>query len=324
MTDLVSVVVPAFNAETTIDDTLRSVRTQTHVNLEILVVDDGSHDRTADIVAAHAHIDKRVKLIRQSNSGVASARNCGARQASAKLLAFVDADDLWAPDKIKKQLLVLRAGKSRVGLVYTWYAFIDAENRIFVTYRPMEAGDVTERLCRSNFVGNGSSALVTREAFDAAGGFDPTLRSRGAEGCEDWRFYFAVAETHHFAVVPEVLTGYRQSPSNMSSDARRMLRSSRLVAEWMQCRRPNFRATIACGNVYYGIWLLERAIERRHPVVGARLAWALLRQEPIVLLRWFIEHIARNLRNLFCRRSAALNEKQASPIFVVGEPVVLP
>jgi glycosyltransferase involved in cell wall biosynthesis len=325
MTDLVSVVVPAFNAETTIDDTLRSVRAQTYSNLEILVVDDGSHDRTIDIVATHARIDNRVKLIRQSNSGVASARNCGARQATAKYLAFVDADDLWASDKIKKQMLALRAGGSRVGLAYTWYAFIDAENRIDVTYRPMDVGDVTERICRSNFVGNGSSALVTREAFDAAGGFDPSLRSRGAQGCEDWRFYFAVAETHHFAVVPELLTGYRQSPRNMSSDAMRMLRSSRLVAEWMQCRRPHLRAAIAYGNAYYGIWLLERAIERRHLVDGVRLALALLRVKPIVLSRWLTDQIASSLKNLFVTgRSAVLNKKQASPTFIVGEPVISP
>jgi|KBSSwiStaDraftv2_1062776.scaffolds.fasta_scaffold116764_2 Glycosyltransferases involved in cell wall biogenesis len=325
MNDLVSVVMPAFNAESTIDDTLRSVRAQTHLSLEILVVDDGSDDQTAEIVAAHARIDKRVRLIQKPNGGVASARNWGACQAKAMLLAFVDADDLWAPDKIKKQLLALGAGGSRVGLVYTWYAFIDAESRIYETYRPTDVGDVTERLCRTNFVGNGSSALVTREAFEVAGGFDPTLRALDAQGCEDWRFYFSVAEKYHFALVPELLTGYRQSPRNMSSDPMRMLRSSRLVAEWMQRRQPHLRAAIALGNAYYGIWLLERAVERQNWIDAAHLSWALVRQEPTGLLRWYTQCIARRLRNLFVatRRSVVLNKQQA-PVFVVGEPMVSP
>lgn len=127
---LVSVVIPAYNAESTIDDTLRSVRGQTHRELEIIVVDDGSTDRTTSVVKAHAAADGRVTLIAQENAGVAAARNAGWQSARSAFIAFVDADDLWAPSKIERQLEVILRGGLRVGLVYTWWALIDEHNCI--------------------------------------------------------------------------------------------------------------------------------------------------------------------------------------------------
>src|SRR5262245_57856494 len=97
---VVSVVVPAFNAGATLDQTLRSVRAQTYTHLEVIVVDDGSKDATAEIALAHAKSDARIRLVRQANGGVASARNAGIREARAALVAPIDADDLWAPTKI--------------------------------------------------------------------------------------------------------------------------------------------------------------------------------------------------------------------------------
>ncbi len=116
--------IPAYNAEATIDDTLRSVRSQTYPHLEIIVVDDGSSDRTTSIVNAHAAVDGRISLISQKNAGVAAARNAGWQFARSALTAFVDADDLWAPTKIEKQLDVILSGGLQVGLVYTWWALI--------------------------------------------------------------------------------------------------------------------------------------------------------------------------------------------------------
>ena len=92
---------------------------------EILVVDDGSRDRTPEIAAAHAAADPRVRLVRQANAGVAAARNRGIAEARAALVAPMDADDLWAPTKIERQLAALRRGGPGVGLVYTWSALID-------------------------------------------------------------------------------------------------------------------------------------------------------------------------------------------------------
>src|SRR6476660_90490 len=98
--ELVSVVVPAYNAEKTILETICSVRAQTYRNLDIVVVDDGSVDGTPGIVERHARTDSRVRLIRQANLGVAAARNRGIAEARADYIAPIDADDLWESTKI--------------------------------------------------------------------------------------------------------------------------------------------------------------------------------------------------------------------------------
>src|SRR5689334_7548849 len=116
---MVSAVVPAYNAEATLRETLESVRSQTHERLEIIVVDDGSTDGTVAIVEAQQQIDPRIRLIRQKNAGVATARNAGAAAAKGAYLAPVDADDLWHPTKIERQLAAFAHAGPEVGLVYT-------------------------------------------------------------------------------------------------------------------------------------------------------------------------------------------------------------
>jgi len=295
--DLVTVVIPAWNAAATLDETLNSVRGQTHSALEIVVVDDGSPDRTADIVAAHAKVDPRVRLVAQTNQGVAAARNTGAANSRGPFLAFVDADDLWKSDKIEKQLRALRA-RPDAGLAYNWHARIDGENWILDdSFRPDAEGDVSEALCFSNIVGSGSSALITRAAFDAAGGFEPELRRLGAQGCEDLLFYFLVAQTHRFALVPAVLTGYRTSAQAMSKDFDQMLRSWRAANDRMAARRPDLAPRIAAGRARFVGSLLGQAIHARAWGSALRLARALASLSPTELIQaGFVRPIAGKLR----------------------------
>jgi glycosyltransferase involved in cell wall biosynthesis len=269
--DPVTVVVPAYNAEATLDETLRSVRAQTHRALEILVVDDGSRDSTPAIALAHAAADPRVRLIRQDNAGVAAARNRGIGEARAALVAPVDADDLWAPAKIERQVATLRRGGPRVALVYTWSALIDQESRVIRLHEATAEGDVLAQLCRGNLVGNGSAALMRRDAVLEAGGYDPTLRARGAQGCEDLLLYCRIAARHHAAVVPDFLTGYRQTGETMSWDLVTMMRSFRLVAAELRGRHPELHADIEAGEAFAARWLLGRALWAR----DLRAAWAL-------------------------------------------------
>src|SRR5260221_13860612 len=90
--ELVSVIIPAYNAQATLDETLNSVRSQTHRNLEIVVVDDGSTDDTAIVAQRHSAVDSRVHIIRQDNAGVAAARNAGIAATSGRYVAPIDAD----------------------------------------------------------------------------------------------------------------------------------------------------------------------------------------------------------------------------------------
>ena len=106
--------------------------------------------------------DPRVRLIRQTNQGVAAARNRGAREARGDWLAFIDADDLWKPEKIAKQVDALK-GNPQVCLVYCWHALIDAHDHILdLSYRPTASGEVAAAMCLGNLVGSGSSALIRK------------------------------------------------------------------------------------------------------------------------------------------------------------------
>jgi glycosyltransferase involved in cell wall biosynthesis/peptidoglycan/xylan/chitin deacetylase (PgdA/CDA1 family)/SAM-dependent methyltransferase len=275
--DLVSVVVPAYNASRTIDETLRSIRAQSHANLEILVVDDGSTDATPEIVLRHAALDARIRLIRQPNGGVAAARNRGIAEARGELVALIDADDLWRPDKIARQLQAMAQGGQRIGLVYCWYALIDELSRIIsLRHRPTEAGNVLARMCIGNLVGNGSSAMIRRQALLEVGSYDPSLRARGAQGCEDHKLHLQIAERYEFAVVPEHLTGYRRTPTNMSSDVMQMLRSYDLVVSEFRPRLPQFAAEFHAGRNYILRWLLTSAVRLRRHREAAVLARTLL------------------------------------------------
>jgi glycosyltransferase involved in cell wall biosynthesis len=320
-TPLVSVVIPAYNGEATIDETLRSVRAQTHRRLEIIIVDDGSRDGTVETVLAHAAIDPRVSVMRQPNAGVAAARNTGWRSAAAELIAFVDADDLWAPTKIARQLEAIDAGGGRAGLAYTWYARIDPDSRVIgIGHRPNAQGQVLQDIFRGNFIGNGSAALIRRAVLEEVGGFDPGLRARGAQGCEDFSIYFRIAENYDFALVPEPLTGYRTLPGNMSSDMLQMLRSWRIVANEMVERHPQSRAAITEGLANYLEWCALSAAERGDFSLARRFFLNLIGTSPGQALRLAGPLARRFVRGRRMRRGHSPRSKSHYVRFAIGDP----
>lgn len=326
---LVTVVIPAYNGAATIDETLRSVRSQTHRALEILVVDDGSSDATPAIVERHAAADARVRLIWQSNGGVAAARNRGVAEAKAELVALVDADDLWAPTKIEKQVAALDRGGPKAALAYTWSISIDEESRVFGgDHRPRDEGDVLERTCLGNLVGNGSAALMRKHAFIEAGAYDTSLRARGAQGCEDFKLYFRIAERYHFAVIPEHLTGYRQTAGNMSGDLLQMARSYAYVAAEMRERHPTLAPTIARGEASFISYLLVCAIKEGRGKEALRLASTFAGRAPLLVLntllvlplRFIVRRALAHMAAL-CRalRRSRTTDAGASR-FAIGDP----
>ena len=277
----VGVIIPMYNAESTIGATLESVCRQTYSALDIVVVDDGSTDASAAIVAAYARSDSRIRLVQQENSGVAAARNLGAASTAAEFLAFIDADDLWAPPKIALQLHALEAGGASVGLAYCWFAQIDAEGGVYsLNSRPLDEGWVLHRLCRSNFVGNGSSMMLRRAAFEAAGGFDPSLRARNAQGGEDMLMCMRVAEQFEFRVVPQYLVGYRITSTSMSSDVRQMLRSCEIVFDEFREKCPELRDELDAHLTDMLEWLAVRALMGGRLLSAAELLKRLAGLEP--------------------------------------------
>ena len=285
--ELVSIIIPAYNAERFIAETLASARTQTHGNLEIIVVDDGSTDGTASIVEEIASVDRRVQLLRQPNGGVAAARNLGIERARGEFIAPLDADDIWHPQKIARQIAAMRAAGPKVGMVYTWSLRIDETRHILSrpSSVPDYSGNVYPFLVLYNFVGNGSTPLLRRSGVLEAGGYDQSLRARRGEGCEDQLLYLLLAERYEAALVPDFLVGYRMSASNMSNNTWQMSRGHDLVIEAVRERHPELPPRLFRWSNSLTRFFLSRQNMRRRRLGSAALFLALsLASDPAFLL----------------------------------------
>lgn len=217
---LCTIVIPAYNAGIWIERTLQSAAQQNYPNLEILVIDDGSKDNTHTLAEAMAAVDDRFRVIRIPNGGVAKARNVGIREASGTYVAFLDADDLWHPDKIRLQVEAMQQPADGVlpAASYTLTRFIDVHDRVMGTGRGIGAsGYMLARHLYFKFVGNGSSVLVRRDVAVELGGYDPSWATLGMGGSEDLDFELKVAAKYPIVCVPQLLVGYRSSPGSMSS-----------------------------------------------------------------------------------------------------------
>lgn len=237
---LVSVIIPVYNGAGYVGQALESALGQTYSHLEILVIDDGSTDRSLDVLELYAKRDPRVRVLRQPNGGVAKARNRCIEEARGELIAPLDADDLWQPQKIERQVQRLLEAGDRVGIVYCWWAWIDDRNRILDrSPRWTLEGETFEALVQINFIGNTSVPLFRKQCVLEAGGYDATLAAAGAGGCEDWELVLRIANRYDVAVVPEILLGYRRLQGSMSTACNTMWRSKELVLQQVRELRPN-------------------------------------------------------------------------------------
>jgi glycosyltransferase involved in cell wall biosynthesis len=174
VTPTVAVVVPTRNRRHLLALTLRSVLDQRGVDIEVLVVDEGSSDGTADLVRSLG--DDRVRLLRNDEpTGVSAARNRGIGAARAPWVAFVDDDDLWGPDKLRAQLGAVTA-EPGARWACSGTVLVDGNLRVIGQQRTVFTGDVSERLLVANVVpGGGSGVLVATDLAKEVGGFDPDL-----------------------------------------------------------------------------------------------------------------------------------------------------
>jgi glycosyltransferase involved in cell wall biosynthesis len=225
MAELVSIIIPAHNAERFLPATLASAAAQTYRNCEILVVDDGSTDGTAAVVQAAMQDDPRIRLLRQEQGGVARARNHGIAEAAGQYIAPLDADDIWHPEKIARQLAALQSAGPDFALAYNWYRRIDEEGRVLPgSPSPHIEGRVFHRHIAWNFISNGSTPLIRAEVARATL-YEPALYDAGCQGVEDYGLQLHIARNHGFLCVPAYLTGYRRVPGAMSTKTARMIES---------------------------------------------------------------------------------------------------
>lgn len=219
----VSVVIPAYNAMNYLPETVESVLRQTFTDFEVLIIDDGSSDHIVQWASQIA--DHRVRLISQENQGVSVARNTGITQAQGEYIAFLDADDLWEPTKLEKQVRCLDNNPA-VGLVHTWMLLVDDQSQS--TGRVMKSnaeGEVWNQLIARNIIAC-PSVIVRRCCFETVGVFDINLRS-----IEDWDMWLRIASRYPFALIKEPLAYYRQLPGSISKNCQVMEQAFHIVIE---------------------------------------------------------------------------------------------
>ena len=218
----VSVVVPTRNRSNLLALTLRSVLAQRDLNVEVIVVDEASTDDTATMLATIA--DDRIRVIRHGTPcGVAAARNRGSADARGEWLAFVDDDDLWAPDKLVLQLETAQAlGRH---WAYTGCVTIGDRGQILAGGPPLGPEQAVVALLRYNAIpGGGSNVVVRRTTWQEAGPFDTRLRNT-----EDWEMWIRLAKRGLPACVSRPLVAYRVHTSNSSLNVVEVARGAKLI-----------------------------------------------------------------------------------------------
>jgi len=211
--------VPAHNAARYLGATLDSVRGQTFVGWEAVVVDDGSTDGTAAL-AEEGMEDARFRLVRQPPGGLARARNRGLAEARGGCIAFLDADDMWRPDYLARMLAALKAAPDAPAAACGWQ-YVDSEGRP-LPQRVVISSEAARRLGETIAWQNPlipSGLVVRREAASTCGEFDPALSPTA-----DWDYVWRLTQLGALAWVAEALVLYRTHPDSMSANIERMER----------------------------------------------------------------------------------------------------
>lgn len=249
MSKTISVIIPAYNAEKFLAQTLESVLVQTFRDFEVIVVDDGSGDRTAEIARSFG---PPVCCLTKKNGGVAIARNTGIEQATGKYLAFLDADDLWAPTKLEKQLTLLER-RQEVGLCFTGMYRVTATLQVISNVPAHDYLDFCEALLLHLCVvtGSCSSAMLRRELVRRIGGFDPQFST-----CADWEYWLRLSRITTFAPVPEPLVKYRVTPGSMSSNLALVEQEIFAVLDQFFGARPSERYLKLKNHCYSNHWMI--------------------------------------------------------------------
>lgn len=293
MAESVSIIIPAYNSEAYIRQTLDACLAQTYRASEIIVVDDGSTDDTSAIVQSYGDA---VRLLQQENQGPALARNAGIEAATGEFIKFCDADDILYPRHLEKVMACFQQNPDAAA-VYTRYLHVLADGQTpkpNITDPDLLSGDIYCDLLASNSDALLTSALTVKRACLLDVGLflpDPTLSP-----VEDWDLFLRIAARYHYANVPEILVNYRWHNSNISSQNLSAAKGRLIV--WQRAREtalrkgcysaPEFDRIIAGRYHHYAIqaWRSNHQQEARHAFQQAinltsesrlirRLYWAL-------------------------------------------------
>jgi glycosyltransferase involved in cell wall biosynthesis len=245
-----TVLLPVFNGERYVGETIDSVRAQSYGDFEFLIVDDGSLDRTPDILRDYAQSDSRIRLLRHENHGVGYSLNRGLVEARGRLIAQIGADDIALPDRLKKQVDFLEEHPDYV-LVGGYLRIIDAHGRAIGLRRyPTNDRRLRSVILVYNPFG-APSVMYRRTDALAAGGFTTRFATS-----EDYDFVLRLAKRGKVANLPEALTSYRlHGDAVKSTQTLRQLRDT-LDAKRTACIEYGYRPSLGARAVNLALSLL--------------------------------------------------------------------
>lgn len=289
----VSVIIPVYRVEKYIGAAIKSVLAQTYQELELLIVDDGSPDKSVEI--CQQFTDPRIKIISQVNRGLAGARNTGIRHAGGEYLAFLDGDDLWLSNKLERHIEHLEKSPN-VGVSFSRSALIDEAGNLLGTYLMPQLKDITPPclLC-DNPVGNGSSAVIRKKVFedikfpDNLYGtveyfyFDEQFRQ--AEDVECW-LRIAIQTSWQIEGIPEGLTLYRVNSGGLSASLLKQLESLQKVIEKTRSYAPQLIAQWENpAKAYHLRYLARSAVRLKAGSIAVRLINQALATHPRLVFK---------------------------------------
>lgn len=280
----ISVVIPAFNAFGFLAETIASVQTQTCTNWEALIIDDGSTDGTAAMVQELQAKDSRLQLLSVPNRGVSAARNLGVAETHSPLIAFLDADDLWQPEKLRLHV-ERHARQSELGVSFAQVEFLSPEGfpTGLVASHPRHALGPVDFLCE-NPTTTTSNWVLRREVFETVGGF---VEDMGFSEDLEWLLRVACYGTWQIVPIDHVLTYYRTSTGGLSSSLQKMEQGwLRLISE-ARCYAPLLvEKHFATAQAVQLRYLARRSLRLKdNPAVGADFLLRALRSDWRVVIR---------------------------------------
>ncbi|MGD2183358.1 glycosyltransferase [Lusitaniella coriacea] len=280
----ISIVIPVYNGSITIQETIESVLNQTFQDIEILIINDGSNDKTLEVISKFE--DPRIQVFSYSNAGLAVSRNRGIAKATGDYIAFLDADDLWTPDKLQAQWQELQENPD-AAVAYSWTDYIDESSQfLFSGRRTSLSGDVYPELLVRNLLENGSNPLIRQQALKEIGDFDPLVNAAA-----DRDMYLRLAARYSFICVPSPQILYRVSAQSMSANLTQQEQHSVAVIEKAFKQAPQSLQHLkkqSLANIYkYLAWKsLQGLPSPQKGRTATRYSLQYARHEPELLKQW--------------------------------------
>lgn len=222
---LVSIILPAYNCAAFLPHSIGSILAQTYNSYEIIVIDDGSTDNTKEVLEPFS---QRIKYIQfEQNRGLPIARNAGIRSAQGKYIAFIDADDLWLPEKLQTDVGYFQQ-HPEVSMVFSKHINIDDRGCELngSTKKQLPSGNIFIQLFyEQNFIIS-SSVVVRKEVFETTGLFDEQLVN-----CQDWDMWLRIAFHFKVAGINTPLVKYRHNPHSLSKNRNNVLKYQKIVID---------------------------------------------------------------------------------------------